>query len=400
MASELKAWQDAADAAQAVRLAAETDERLATGLMIAARSAAGDGRVLQWGSLEPLARLLREATLGTALPSTWGHRIIESIPAAHDTCAMTAGTLLSELRSRVPPGAHLTRLRRALASLPDAAATALHLVPLLQGAAAAGDPSLQQEVLQRLDGVSEPPLWMSGLIQAPLLRELGHDWAAAGNSADRAGTALGADGEPDELLPVGDVISAGSNEARLFLDAAALARNGDQRGAKHGCVITDAVGVVLGRGYNHAVREGGCASRGKRRILHAECDAVADAIASLGEEAAFASFGEATAWIVELEGHVSYGDAPPCRKCACLLRAVGLRDVRHSTSNGRLGRLQLPPHRPELLACGMASQPLLYACQSHSTRCLRLEDALVAAQPAVETGPESTARAADQTDGI
>lgn len=116
--------------------------------------------------------------------------------------------------------------------------------------------------------------------------------------------------------------------------------------------------------------------RGKKRVLHAECDAVANAIQQMGEEAAFASFAASTAWIVELAGDVGFSDAPPCPKCTCLLRALGVRRIRHSTSTGVLASISWPCERPELLSCDIAYMPLLYACQSKKLRCRRLEEIL------------------------
>ena len=71
----------------------------------------------------------------------------------------------------------------------------------------------------------------------------------------------------------------------------------------------------------------------------------------------------------------------PCRKCACLLHALGVRHVAHSTGNGRLVHLLLPPQRPELLAVGMAKQPLKYACDAAGVRCEALEAALLEPEP-------------------
>jgi deoxycytidylate deaminase len=185
-------------------------------------------------------------------------------------------------------------------------------------------------------------------------------------------------------------------ELRLFLAAAALARRGDQRGAKHGCLLVldsgdgfDTAGGggsgsgsgarVLGEGWNHEVREQRSAANRKlhrKRVLHAECHAVADAIRRHGEDAAFAALKRCTAWIVELKDDAAYDDAPPCRKCTMLLQALGVPRAAHSTREGALRRVVLAAPRPELLALDMACKPLSYACDALGVRCERLERAL------------------------
>ena len=139
---------------------------------------------------------------------------------------------------------------------------------------------------------------------------------------------------------------------------------------------------LIGCGWNHEVFEtrgaGGGGKVGKKRVLHAEAHALADAIRRLGEPAAFAAFPRAVAWIVELKDEIAYDDAPPCRKCHGLLRAVGVRSVRHSTSHGALASLALPPAAPELLNVEMNCRPLSYACDSLGVSCERLERALAA----------------------
>ena len=56
----------------------------------------------------------------------------------------------------------------------------------------------------------------------------------------------------------------------------------------------------------------------------------------------------------QLRDDAAYEDAPPCRKCATLLHAIGVPYAIHSTRDGKLKRLKLPAARPELLAVGMA----------------------------------------------
>ena len=118
------------------------------------------------------------------------------------------------------------------------------------------------------------------------------------------------------------------------------------------------------------------ARHARTRVVHAECHAVADAIRRYGEEEAGERLRGATAWIVELRDGVGYEDAPPCRKCSCLLIALGVRVAVHSTRYGALRTLRLPPGRPELLRVEMACRPLAYALDAMGVRCERLEAAL------------------------
>jgi hypothetical protein len=85
---------------------------------------------------------------------------------------------------------------------------------------------------------------------------------------------------------------------------------------------------------------------------------VADAIRRRGERAAFDAFPRATAWVVELLGHVGYDDAHPCPKCEGMLRGVGLSHVRHTSGVGRIVRRALGPPLPHLLAQRSVCAPL------------------------------------------
>ncbi|KAL1515690.1 hypothetical protein AB1Y20_002307 [Prymnesium parvum] len=364
------------------QLATLTDEGLVEALVATARAAVAESRLLRRSAVAPLAALLREAALGDAPQSAWAARLCAALPEGEGgdpaqgeaaSAEITPRELAALLRAHLPADAHARRLRRL------AATAGAEARPLLQGAAllrgAALDVGLLRAVCDVVRRVCTPPLHEWGVVQEPLLLE----WRRM-LAAEAGGGAIGERG----LL--GDRVDDEASDAarRLFLEAALLARHGDQRGAKHGCVLVDdASGEVLGRGFNHRVHETASEmnshvpiKHGKQRILHAECDAVADTIERMGEDAAFAAFTTATAWIVELSGSAVYDDAPPCPKCTCLLRAVGLTKVRHSTSRGELASIALPPMRAELLACDLAYQPLLYACQSRRLRCRRLEEAL------------------------
>ena len=168
--------------------------------------------------------------------------------------------------------------------------------------------------------------------------------------------------------------TAASSDVARFLATAALARRGDQRGAKHGSCLTCEDGErVLGEGWNHRVYEKGGAEKGKQRVIHAECAAVADAVRNLGEERAFDLLQGATCWIVRLEDDSGYDDAPPCPQCELLLRACGVTKVVTSTRAGALVELALSEGRADFLRIGNASRPLRWACDALGVRIARLD---------------------------
>ena len=208
---------------------------------------------------------------------------------------------------------------------------------------------------------------------------------------------------------------SGSMRVLRCLEAAELARRGNQIGEKHGCVICvprniirnndsllKAVGmdmdsiedlhlpeladvfnksstnlfhdVVIGRGWNHNVVLNG--KGGKKRMIHAECHAVADTIRNFGEDLAFDRlFPHAVAVIVELHEDTAYDNAPPCPKCNTLLRAVGISKTYHSTDKGLLQDYELSPPNLEFLDRETVRIPLRTACNELGIDSLKLTEA-------------------------
>jgi deoxycytidylate deaminase len=192
-----------------------------------------------------------------------------------------------------------------------------------------------------------------------------------------------------------------------FLEAANLARRGNQIGSKHGCVITvrkdviknnlnllkviekskdlnvgldgddyesTSYDIIVGKGWNHNVVPNG--TGGKKRMVHAEVHAVADTIRRFEEDLAFNHiFPFATAVIVELKGDTSYDDAPPCPKCELLLRAVGVHKTCHSTDKGYVKDLDLPPCSDRLLFFRnpIVRIPFQTVCDELCIQCSKLE---------------------------
>ena len=205
--------------ADAVRVASEPDAWLARSLVITARQVADDGRVLQSAAWPPLVALLEQSARGDLGRHEWSAAMHEALPRAPGTPARSVGQLMDDLATSVPPGAHAVRVRRALDT---GNRDARELVLLLQGALIAADATLQLELLAQLRARALAPLGILGLLQQPfLLRALDSVSATAA--------------DPDE-----------SAHTRHVLAAAELARRGDQRGARHGCVLIDGEGRVLG----------------------------------------------------------------------------------------------------------------------------------------------------------
>ena len=431
-ASQAQALARSLRAQSTIRLAYESDSYLVRQFFIDARGTCADARLLCEAALEPLISVLQVAATGELPRAEWKGAIVTALKAAmpHEdgdgeqelVAVRTKGELLAVIAKQVPPDAHARRLERALIVVREHCKSsppserAPMLLQLLRGAtcspsSTATPASLRQEILDEIATHAHPPLALDGLVQAPCLAALdasGGD--GGGNGDDCPHDSAAASSRPPAAPDVSDTAARA-----IFLAAAELARRGDQRGPKHGCLLIssrpegDAGGgsgdgenaaeddwrrCILGEGWNHEVFEKRCSGRkragvytsggpsepnlARKHILHAECHAVADAIRRRGEANALAALasGETTAWIVELKDEVAYDDAPPCRKCACLLRAVGVTKASHSTRDGSLAQLAMPPHRPDLLAEDMAAKPLMYACDDLGIRCERLEEAL------------------------
>ena len=367
----------------------EDDRSLVVRFVRMAKQSMGDA-ALRNDLLEPLASICDLSAGQTDACDGWQEKLAALAP---DLQAARPGrrtsSLISELCARIPRDAHEARLRTALRRVPadDSSDTNAALCILMGGALRCGATSLQHELLERFRSLALANgvdiVW---LVQAPLLQELrlglglklglglGLAPEAARTVEIAAEIAEGSPGTLPPLEPRGSRPGVRLGELGCLLAAAQLASMGDTPGPKHGCVLVDEAGSVLGVGSNHALRardEDGRRSedsRGRSRgdqperhpsyILHAEAHAVADAIRRRGEAAAFDAFPRATAWVVELLGRVGYDDAHPCPKCEGILRAVGLRDVRHTSGVGRVVRRALGPPLPHLLAQRSVCAPL------------------------------------------
>jgi tRNA(Arg) A34 adenosine deaminase TadA len=248
-------------------------------------------------------------------------------------------------------------------------------VQCLRGAYYAAAPKLQRQILSELGMLAQPPLGLIGLVQPSFLKVC--TIVQSTETDSDAATDISCSDCSIDHSDVSMDMDMSCSDRSTFLATAALATRGDQRGSKHGCLLIDEQnGKVMGEGWNHEVVE----LRGgpqRRRVLHAEVHAVADAIRRHGEQNSFAIFKRCSAWIVELRDDAAYDDAPPCPKCLPLLQSIGVPRVVHSTRTGKLARVQLPREKPDLLSLPMACKPLSYACDELGIRCERLERALV-----------------------
>ena len=355
---------------------------------------------------------------------------------------------LGDIVMEMPSDGQATRLRVALDAIdvatststyetaqPHASANLLSVrqaVGLLRGAALVGDDDrrLQSRALACLVRVvprlASHPLEILAVVQTPTLRLL--DWNGLGGEMgplsfiksesqrqvfqsmvcfgkeeedegdakeDTCSSSSGNGNQKKRKRPWEGTTSStyGSDQLMRLVEAAHLARRGDQRGAKHGAVlcvpadntismeglpIQSPIGLqrVIGRGWNHNILLD--SSRGKNKnkiVLHSEVHAVADAIRRFGEEDCFEKlFPRATVVIVELVDDCSYEKCHPCPKCNTFLRAVGVTRALHSTPNGTMDELDMRPGNSELLARDVAKVPFRAACDEMQMRCKRLEE--------------------------
>ena len=273
--------------------------------------------------LEPLASICDLSARDTPPSDGWEEQLT-ALALRTDLLAARpvhrTSALISALCERVPQGAHESRLRAALRRVPsdDPSDMNAALSTLMEAALESGAAALQHELLERFRGLARTSgVELVWLVQAPLLQRLGAPEAA------HAGWQTEVTEDSPDIMPPreprGGGLGVRLGELECLLRAARLASQGDTPGAKHGCVLVDEDGGVLGEGFNHSLRAGGGRapkdSRGPEEgrgdeprpppyILHAEAHAVADAIRRRGESAAFEAFPRASAFIVELLGRV------------------------------------------------------------------------------------------------
>ncbi|KAJ1458628.1 hypothetical protein M885DRAFT_614479 [Pelagophyceae sp. CCMP2097] len=335
--------------------ARDADAALAHRLATAARRALGPAALY---ALAPLAGMLAATARGLAPASGWDDALRDLAPPTA-AASYSWDDLLARLLDAVPRGAHEERIERALeATVADPTAVP-SLIMLVEGAVACGAVELERRLVDRVRGLA--PHGLLTVVQAPLLRRIGAP------EVRRLRPEL-----LDALAPLPDATPYARGGARslaatvaafeasgLLADecvsaAAALARFGDQDGALHGCVLVGEAPAdggpmpLLGAGFNH-IAPCDASSPPRRRVVHAEAHAAADAVSRHGHRRAAERLAGATAWVVELVGRTGYDDAHPCRACDPVLRAAGVGAVKHTTWHGHVEtRGQAARQRPEV----------------------------------------------------
>lgn len=407
---------------------------------------------------DELLEIGKGASVGEVLPPEWGDLFDAALrrwEEGGESEKRREGTKqplhIREIASKLPPDGHRDRLALALRRIREAGASQSLSPPsvreaagLLRGSALESRGSLRSEALAVLlsalarsypGGVGRGNLGVFRAVQAPLLRRLGQDALSIGMDAEAAAVARRlmnldsgeSDGEEtsscaggrrrqhlgsvEESSSMSDVETVDLDDDDLLttriVQAAKLARNGTQRGPKHGCVLCVPLGSadgerrfrrIIGRGWNHNVllrsKSGGpCLNQKRGRskkskadkggnkskvVLHAEVHAIVDALSQHGEKSCFSDlFPRATAVIVELVGDSAYGDAHPCGGCHTALLGVGVTRAVYSTSTGDIGGLGKGLGRPreELLTRDRVRVPLRAALDERGLRCARFERA-------------------------
>jgi len=251
----------------------EDDRSLVVRFVRMAKQSMGDA-ALRNDRFEPLASIC-----DLSARDGWGEQLAAlagaDVLAAQSPVRRTS-SLISALCERVPRDAHEARLRAALQRMPagDSSDTNAALSILMEGAIQCGAAALQHELLERFRSLAlANGVELVWLVQAPLLQRLGAPEIAAeiADSSPCAGVL------PPLELRDGRLGGVRPRELECLLTAARLASHGDTPGPKHGCVLVDEIGCMLGVGFNHSLRVGDSSY-----TLHAEAHAVSDRYSNLG----------------------------------------------------------------------------------------------------------------------
>ena len=349
----------------------------------------------------------------------------EHKPPWNEDIMLSTSQLISNTLQHIPDSSLITRLKKSVGMIEshnDADLSIHEAVSLIKVSTTTGCKSLQSRTMTILLNLCEKQITNEniihalGSVQLPLLQRLDPDvtnelfFHTSSFQIDDRITTLFQTYQKDHSIKMNHKIDIRkySSISKLLglVEAANLARLGNQIGSKHGCVITVSKDVfrnnvhllqvlkkseysniynddlnestpydiIVGRGHNHNVVPNG--KGGKKRMIHAEVHAVADTIRMFEEDITFNHiFPFATAIIVELKEDTSYDDAPPCPKCELLLRAVGVRKTCHSTKHGYMKDLNLVPY-PEpnkLFQNPIVRVPFQTVCDELCIRCSKLE---------------------------
>ena len=333
--------------------------------------------------------------------------------------AMSTSELLKMTMEEMPPRSHNRRLSTAIEMIESSSLlknpgslSVRQAAALVKASAEEENINLQTQVMSILLGTlpndNDACVHALAAVQLPILQRL--DLSVVKNALQcsqldyRLAELFVNTGEKPQLSIDSESQLKGLLRILRHIEAADLARRGNQIGAKHGCVIcvpnevisknynllrvmekreefnlspsdtSTSYNTIIGRGWNHNVVLNG--KGGRKRMIHSEVHAVADSIRIFGENLAFDHlFPHAVAVIVELKGDFSYDNAPPCPKCDTLLRAVGICKACHSTDKGFVQNLQLASPNLEFLDRETVRIPLRAVCDEIGVECSRLSEA-------------------------
>mmetsp|Transcript_42139 Transcript_42139/g.63640 ORF Transcript_42139/g.63640 Transcript_42139/m.63640 type:complete len:462 (+) Transcript_42139:15-1400(+) len=423
-----------------IHIATLTNQELLIQVLITIQSIGNEAK--QWLLTTPNGQhaylhIGQRAAEGELLPLEWScvfQRMMAS--SIHDTDAnneiknvISTSELLRTTMEKLPPNSHRKRMWTALQII-----TKQKVSPLtIQQGAAFVKASLEEEnrdyqsqILTLFTGTlpKNCNVVMAALasLQLPILRQMDHavmeDILQCSQLDYRIANLFHHHicEKKEQFSSLGDDCSTENSKALKiirFVQAANLARRGNQIGSKHGallCVSRQVIDkheelsklvkrhsyntdyyssndddkapptkydIVIGQGWNHNVLVNPKAKGGKKRMIHSEVHAVTSTIQQFGEELAFRYlFPNAVVIIVELVGDVTYDNAPPCPKCDTLLRAVGVGSACHSTKRGIVVEdLQLGNSNVEFLNRETVRIPFRAACNELGVECLRLKEA-------------------------
>eukprot|EP00957_Ditylum_brightwellii_P207049 15351242-Ditylum_brightwellii.AAC.1 len=390
-----------------IHIATLTNQELLIQVLITIQSIGNEAK--QWLLTTPNGQhaylhIGQRAAEGELLPLEWSC-VFQSMMASsiHDTDAnneiknvISTSELLRTTMEKLPPNSHRKRMWTALQII-----TQQKVSPLtIQQGAAFVKASLEEEnrdyqsqILTLFTGTlpKNCNVVMAALasLQLPILRQMDHavmeDILQCSQLDYRIANLFHHHicEKKEQFSSLGDDCSTENSKVLKiirFVQAANLARRGNQIGSKHGallCVSRQVIDkheelsklvkrhsyntdyyssndddkapptkydIVIGQGWNHNV------------LVNPKAKGVVI--------------------IVELVGDVTYDNAPPCPKCDTLLRAVGVGSACHSTKRGIVVEdLQLGNSNVEFLNRETVRIPFRAACNELGVECLRLKEA-------------------------
>ena len=132
---------------------------------------------------------------------------------------------------------------------------------------------------------------------------------------------------------------------RIINAAYTVALRGNQRGAKHGAVLFNKDGHVLSIGWNH--RYDVPIKKQGSKVIHAE-------VHCLIQLTNIQDANGGTVYIIEpnLNDHLTYCNAQPCRQCTIALSKVGICKAIYTSSDGTMKQLNIKQNMNDNVEAG------------------------------------------------